>query len=167
MTDMLAPLWKLDDELMALLNSVDVCEADLKPELEAKIAEYVQAEVQKVDKIAGLLCSLEAQQAAARTEIERLQERRRSAERASQRLESYILSVLRQRDGQPLRGRHTTFSTRRSEAVVIDDPAAVPDQYKRVTIVTDVPKTPIRDAIKSGMVVAGAHIETHENLVRK
>jgi hypothetical protein len=163
----LMPLWELEQELTALLDSIDVCPPELQPELEARIEQYMAGAVEKVDKIGGALSALEAVQANAKTEIARLRERQQSAERSAERLKEYVLRVLRQREGKPLRGHNTTFSTRRSEAVVIDDLNQIPDQFKRVTVTTDVPKIPIRDAIKAGMLVAGAHIETHEHLVRK
>jgi hypothetical protein len=96
-----------------------------------------------------------------------LRERQQSAERSAERLEAYVLHVLRQREGKPLKGRHTTLSLRRSESVEIVDLNQIPDRFKRVTVVTDVPKTPIRDAIKSGTLVPGVRLEQHEHLVRK
>ena len=37
----LEPLWKIEDELTALVDSVDTCPDHLKPELEARIAQYL------------------------------------------------------------------------------------------------------------------------------
>jgi hypothetical protein len=163
----LEPLWVIESELEALLNSLDTCPTHDLPELEQRIAQYLAGEAAKVDQINGMLSSLETVQAHAKTEIERLRARQQSAQRAAERLEGYVLHVLRERDGRPLKGRNVTFSTRRSEAVVIDDPNQIPDRFKRVTVTTDVPKIAIRDAIKSGTIVPGAHLEEHENLVRK
>ena len=163
----LEPLWRIEEELQALMDSAETCPPELKPELETRIEQYLAGEVAKVDRIHGVLLALEAVQANARTEIERLHERQRAAERSAERLKEYVLRVLRQRDGQPLKGRNVTFSTRRSEAVVIDDPQLIPDQWKKLTVSVDIPKTPIRDAIKSGMIVAGARLELREHLVRK
>jgi hypothetical protein len=163
----LMPLWELEQELTALLDSIDVCPPELQPELEQRISQYLASAVEKVDKIGGALAALEAVQANARTEIDRLRDRQQSAERSAERLKEYIIHLLRQREGKPLRGRNVTLTLRRSEAVVIDDLSQIPDRFKRVTVTTDVPKTPIREAIKSGTMVPGAHIEQHENLIRK
>jgi hypothetical protein len=163
----LEPLWVIESELQTLLDSLDVCPPELLPEIEQRIAEYVGAEIEKIDRIAGVLSSLDNVAANAKTEIERLRARQQSAEKAAQRLEAYVLHVLRERDGRPLKGHNVTLSLRRSESVVIDDPKQIPDQFKRVTVTTDVPKIPVRDAIKSGQPVPGARLEQHEHLVRK
>ena len=163
----LAPLWQIEDELAALVDSLDTCPPELHAELEQRIAAYIGAEVEKVDRIAGVLASLEGVQANAKAEIERLRQRQQTAKKAGARLEGYLLQVIRQRDGRPLRGRNTTFSIRRSESLEITDPLLIPDQWKRITVVTDIPKIPIKEAIKAGQQVPGAHIEQHENLVRK
>ena len=91
----LMPLWQIEDELTALVDSIDVCPEHLKEELEQRIAQYVGAEVEKVDRIAAVLSSLDNVAANARAEIERLRERQQSAEKAARRLESYVLRVLR------------------------------------------------------------------------
>jgi Siphovirus Gp157 len=163
----LEPLWKIEDELQTLVDSLDTCPEELKDELEQKIARYVTAEIDKLDKVGAMLTSLEGVQANAKAEIERLRLRQQAAEKAAARLEGYILHVLRQRDGRPLKGRNVTFSVRRTESVVIDDPNQVPEQWKRVTVTTDVPKVPIKEAIKAGQFVPGARLQTNEHLVKR
>jgi hypothetical protein len=166
MTD-LEPLWKIEEELAALVDSIETCPEDLKEELEARIAQYVGAEVSKVDRIAAVLASLDGVAANAKNEIDRLQQRRQSAEKAAARLEGYVLHVIRGRGGQPLKGRNTTLSVRHAEAVIIDDPGAVPDEWKRTTITVDIPKTPLKTAIKAGQSIPGVRLEQRESLLRK
>jgi hypothetical protein len=60
-----------------------------------------------------------------------------------------------------------TFSVRRTEAVLIEDPALVPDQWKRTTVTVDIPKDPVRRALKAGEHVPGARLQTNEHLVKK
>jgi hypothetical protein len=165
MTDL--TLYKIEQELETLLDSVETCPDELRPELEEQIARYVGAEVDKVDRIGTVLSSLDNVQAHAKAEIDRLRERQQSAERAGKRLEGYVLHVLRQRGGQPLKGRNVTFTIRHSEALIIDDPSAVPAEWKRTTITVDIPKDPIKKAIKAGEDVPGVHIEQRESLQRK
>ena len=163
----LEPLWKIEDELRALVESVETCPDELRPELEARIARYVGAEIEKVDRIGAVLASLEGVQANAKAEIDRLRARQQSAQHTAERLEDYVLRVLRTRDGQPLKGRNVTFSVRRSEALIVDDLDAVPAEWKRTTIVVDVPKDPLKKAIKAGLEIPGAHIEQRDNLQRR
>lgn len=163
----LEPLWKIEEELETLLDTLDVCEPELRPELEARIAAYVGAEIQKIDNIASVLASLEHVEHNAQAEIERLRARQQAAQRAAERLKAYLLRVLRQRDGRPLKGTNVTLSVRRTEALTIIAPELVPEKFKRTTIVVDVPKTPIREALKAGEEVPGVVLEVHEHLVKK
>lgn len=165
--DALEPLWKIEEDLAALMDSLETCPEELRPELEAQIAAYVGAQVEKVDRIGAVLSSLEGVAANARAEIDRLRARQQSAERAAERLEGYVLALIRERDGRPLKGRNVTLSVRQSEALIIDDPNTVPAEWKRTTVVVDVPKDPIKKAIKSGQEIPGTHIEHRESLVRR
>ena len=163
----LEPLWKIEENLRALVDCVETCPDELRDELEAEIAQYLGSEVEKVDRVSAVLASLEGVAANAKTEIDRLRARQQSAERARARLEDYVLRGLRERDGQPLKGRNVTLSVRRSEALIIDDQDAVPAEFKRTTVVVDVPKDPLKKAIKAGLEIPGAHIETRDNLQRR
>jgi hypothetical protein len=163
----LEPLWKIEEELRALVDSVETCPEELRAELEARIARYVGAEIDKVDRVGAVLSSLDGVAANAKAEIDRLRARQQSAERARARLEDYVLRVLRERDGQPLKGRNVTLSVRHSEALIVDDPDAVPAEWKRTTVVVDVPKDPLKKAIKAGQEIPGAHIERRDSLQRR
>ena len=165
MTDL--TLYRIEDELEALLDSVETCSDELREELEARIAQYVGAETVKVDNVGRVLSQLDSVQAHARSEIERLGIRQRNAENAKRRLEAYLLHVLARRNGQPLKGKTVTLFARRTEALIIDDPDAVPAEWKRTTVNVDIPKEPIKRAIKDGGTVPGAHIEPREHLVKR
>jgi hypothetical protein len=163
----LMPLWQIERELEALVDSLELCPDELRPELEARIAEYLGREVDKIDKVGAVLNSLDAVSSNAKIEIDRLRQRQQSAETTAKRLEQYVLRVLRERGGRPLKGRNVTFSARHSEALIIDDPNVVPDAWKRKTLVVDIPKDPLKRALKAGEDVPGVHIEARESLQRK
>jgi hypothetical protein len=163
----LEPLWQIEEELRALVDSAETCPEDLRAELEERIARYVGAEIDKVDRVGAVLSSLDGVAANAKAEIDRLRARQHSSERARARLEEYVLRVLRLRGGEPLKGRNVTFSVRHSEALIVDDPEAVPPEFKRTTVSVDIPKDPVKKAIKAGSVIPGAHIERRDSLQRR
>jgi hypothetical protein len=43
----------------------------------------------------------------------------------------------------------------------------VPDEWKQTTITVDIPKTPLKTAIKAGESIPGVHLEQRESLQRK
>jgi Gp157 protein len=163
----LEPLWQIEDELEALVDSLDTCPDELRPELEQRIGEYISKEAVKVDRLAAVLTQRENVQSNAKTEIERLRARGESAQRAGKRLERYILEILRKRDGRPLRGANVTLSARHSESLVITDSNLVPDCWKRSTVTVDIPKDPIKRALKAGQEILGVALQQGEYLVRK
>ena len=160
-------LYAIEEELESLLDSVETCPEELRPELEARIAEYVGSEITKIDSIGRVLSSFDAVQAHAKSEIERLQARRQAAENNARRLEAYVLHVIAQRDGKPLKGRHYTLYAGHSQALIVDNADQVPERFKRTTITVDVPKTPVKEALKKGESVPGVHIEEREYLVKR
>ena len=167
MSASLQPLWEIEQELEALLDGIDTCPEELREELEAQIVKYLGMEREKVDRAAGALTSLELMASNAKSEIERLRLRQQSAERSAERLRGYLLRVIQRHDGKPLVGRNTTFSVRASEAVVIQDMDAVPEEWKRTITTVDVPKAPLKTALKAGLAIPGASLETRPYLVRK
>src|SRR3954463_2606639 len=96
-TTTIQPLWAIEEELAILLDSVATCDEDLQPELQARIAEYTAQSAVKVDHIAHVLAALEYEQKAAGDEITRLQERKKSAAKAQERLEQYVCRVIQAR----------------------------------------------------------------------
>ncbi len=169
MSAALEPLWKIDETLLALMESIETCPDELKPELQADIELYLGKEVAKVDQTAHVLASLEYEEKAAGDEIERLAERKRVAKAARERLESYLCRIIAARGGSPLKGQTNTLSVRTSDAVVIMDADAVPAEYiVEKTVVTKSPdKTAIKKALKAGVDIPGVDLEFRSNLQRR
>lgn len=167
MSAALLPLYQIEEDLESLLDAVDTCPEELRAELEGKIAAYLGAEAVKVDRVAGALAALENQAANAKAEIERLRDRQKAAERASERLKTYVLSVIERHGGKPLKGRNVTLSMRQSEAVVIEDMALIPTEWTRTTVTVDAPKEPIKAALRAGLDIPGARLEARPYLVRR
>ena len=61
-------------------------------------------------------------------------------------------------------GISATISFRKSEQTIIDNETEIPDEFIAVTMVKKPDKTAIKNAIKSGREIKGAHIETVKNL---
>jgi len=162
-----SPLREIEEDLEALLDSLDVCPEELREELSTKIEVYVGKLASKVDSIAGVLKSLEEVQMNAKAERDRLMAREKAAERAQNRLESYVLEVLRKRPDQKLKGKFTTLSIRTSEALVITNPDLVPAEWKHVVQTVTIPKDPIKRALKQGIEIPGTAILVHEHLSRR
>jgi hypothetical protein len=188
MSTALQPLWEIEQELMILLDCIATCETEMQPELQGRIERYLAREAAKVDQIAHVLSGLDYEQRAAQDEIVRLQERKKSAKAAQERLEAYVCRVIQMRQVKKLAGNTNTLSVRQSDAVVITDQAAVPEEFQ--TLSAEFPYTPyragelaqvygagnftvtcdknaIKKALKAGREVPGADLQFHDNLMRK
>ncbi len=164
----LEPLWKLDETLLALMESIETCPDEMRDELQADIELYIGREAAKIDQTAHVLATLEYEEKAAGDEMARLAERKRVAKSTRERLESYLCRIISDR-GAPLKGSTNTLSVRTSDAVVITDESALPMDYVNAkTIVTLTPdKAAIKKALKAGADVPGADLEFRLNLQRK
>jgi hypothetical protein len=169
MSTALTPLWQIEAELEALLNSIETCPDELQPELQARIAEYLAREAAKVDQTAHVLAALDYEQKAAGDEMARLAERKRAAKASQDRLEGYLCRIIAARGGKKLVGNTNTLSTRASDAVVIVNETAIPASYIVEEVITTkrVDKAGIKKALKAGAEVPGADLEYRDNLVRK
>lgn len=165
----LEPLWKIDETLLALMESIETCPEDLKPELQADIDLYLGKEAAKVDQTAHVLAALEYEEKAAADEMERLAERKRGAKAARERLESYLCRIIAARGGEALKGKTNTLSVRTSDAVVITDDSMVPEKYitEKVSITKTPNKVAIKKALKDGEDVPGVDLEFRSNLHRR
>ena len=167
MSTALEPLWQIDETLRALMESIETCPDELKPELQADIERYLGKEVAKVDQTAHVLASLEYEEKAAGDEMARLAERKRVAKAARDRLESYLCRIIAARGGAPLKGKTNTLSLRTSDAVVVVDEDAIPDLYRPMKEVYTVDKTAIKKALKNGVDIPGVDLEFRSNLQRR
>ncbi len=162
----LEPLWKIDETLLALMESIETCPDEMRPELQADIELYIGKEAAKVDQTAHVLAALEYEEKAAADEMARLAERKRVAAAARGRLESYLCRIISAR-GAPLKGSTNTLSVRTSDAVIITDEFAIPDEFVIEKVTESVDKAAIKKALKAGAEVSGADLEFRNNLVRR
>ncbi len=163
----LEPLWKIDETLLALMESIETCPDEMRDELQADIELYIGKEAAKVDQIAHVLAALEYEARAATDEMARLAERREVSIKAQKRLESYLCRIIANRGCKPLLGETNTLSVRTSDAVDITDASVVPEEYIKVTVSRTPDKAAIKKALKSGADVPGADLEFRSNLQRK
>jgi hypothetical protein len=163
-----APLYEILDHLSALFESLEGLPADdpLRPQCEADIAEYLLAEIRKVDNIANYLQFCHVQQNFAAQEIRRLQERKAMWERRQQNLEAHVQVVMVGQSVKKLEGRNNTIILRPCPASVeITDVAAVPQEYIRVTVEETPDKVAIKAALQAKQDVPGARLVTDKKSV--
>lgn len=191
-------LYSLSEELIAYLDTIEMTEEGTpeRQECESAIARYMEQLPAKVDGVNWMLVHLEGQVQTAADEIKRLQARKQSFERATERLERYCVRVMEllpepTKGKRKLEGSTVTFTLRPSEGAIITDEMKVPSDFK--TAVVEMPArawelvvalhpqildqltkqdlkvrlADVKKALQAGGEVPGADIEYRKNLVRK
>lgn len=115
---------------------------------------------QKIENIACFIKNLDSDAEALKAEIKTLQARMKTKQNKAASLRDYLAGNL---DGQKFESARCAIGWRRSEQVVITDGAELPDEYLRYKE-TEADKTAIKKALKAGIEISGASLETHLNM---
>lgn len=105
----------------------------------------------KIENIALWIKNLKADAEAYKKEKESFYQKERVAKNKAERLKNYLEYVL---DGERFKTDRVTISYRKSAAVEISDPGAIPGEYMRVK--TEPDKAKIKDELKGGNKIPGA-----------
>lgn len=98
-------------------------------------------------------------------EITRLKAMKQSKENSVERLKNYLKMQMENNFVDKIDHPALKIAIRKNPiSVVVDNEESVPDEYKRVKMVTSVDKTAIAEAHKNGMGVNGTHIEQKTRL---
>lgn len=160
-------LFEIHDHLEALYDSIDMIEdPELKRQAEAEIDSFIVLEVKKVDRITSYISHLESQQAAAAAEVKRLQDRKRSLERAQERIERSVERVMTTWGMTKLEGRLSSLSLKKCPpSVEVLDQKLVPQEYLRTTVTESVDKTAAKVDLAAGREIPGLKLVTGKHTV--
>jgi Siphovirus Gp157 len=146
MSTALAPvkesLWKLEEDVDALLNSADLVDSDEdKAALQADLTIALERAVTKRDQVAAWIGREESSIAAINGEITRLEALRKARQRSIYKVEEYVLNVILSKGPDAkgkfsrLEGETSRFSACKNPASVeITDAVKVPEEYCAVTL---------------------------------
>ena len=135
-------LYELEDNLQALVNSIDLAEEpSARESILEEIGHALRRTAEKRDAVAAFLRHCEWQRRFADAEIERIQKRKASIERLQEELESYVVRVIEQyaahdrRGVQRLEGTLSSLRIQKNpDSVLITDIEAVPSAFKQAML---------------------------------
>ena len=133
-------LFEIDEALALLVESAQEEAAanggEIPEELQVALGEYIEAFGEKVDRIAGYLKAQDAFAELAKKEEKRLRARRNAAENRVKRLKTFLCFWMAARERKQLKGRLNTITLASNslDTLVIEDGAAIPDRYHKVTV---------------------------------
>lgn len=97
-------------------------------------------------------------------EIERLTAIKKRIDKERERVKNGLDAACRALGVESVRGMYASISYRSSEHTVVDSEDELPEEYLTVRTVRSPNKTAIKEAIRAGKEVPGAHIEQKANI---
>ena len=162
-------LYEIATDYRTFLEAVE--NGEIPEEAIADTLESITALLEdKADNIACMIKNMTAEAAAIKAEEQNLAERRKTKEKQIERMKAYLSDTLQLNNIAKLETARNKISFRKSESVKVDNEADFIKwaennnreylTYKEPTI----DKTTIKQGIKEGWEVYGAHIETKMNM---
>jgi len=118
-------------------------------------------ELSKIENVCKYIKHLEYFAEACKAEKARLNEKQKAAENRIESIKRFLNPFIQQK-GKFDAGVFK-LSDRKSEAVEVLNLDAIPAEYKITKIEVSADKTAIKNAIKSGIIIAGAELHEHHN----
>lgn len=157
-------LYKIDQELMALLEAIAEQEGEITPEQNEQLSiNRYELETKAVDYSMAIL-QLNAWVEMADKEAKRVTAIKNAYKKTSETLKQRITDAMERYDIKEVKDATIKVSLRKSVQTIIDDLDQVPKQYKTVKVETTPDKTAIKKAIQEGEIIEGAHLEEKNNL---
>jgi hypothetical protein len=129
-------LFQIEESVALLAESAE--EEGLTPEIERALAAYLEGALEKRDRVAQFIHYCDGMAELAKAEIKRLQARQKHFEATSERVQTMVLHVLDFLGVKKLEGRtHTLVKRKCPASVKIADEAAIPPEFKRLTLPLD------------------------------
>ena len=119
------------------------------------------------DKAIAVACvyrALDEDSARVGREIERLTAIKKRLERERDRVKEGLANACNALGVEKVQGMYANISFRSSEQTVIENEGSIPDEYMTVKTTYTPNKTAIKEAIKAGKDVPGAHVEKRKNI---
>ena len=171
----MASLYEIDERLVTLIeeqfDTEDGIIYENASELAKKIDEVAITLDEKIENIGLYIKNLEAEVEMFKHEEDKLEKRRKTAERKIASLREYLngyLEAVYPNDSDRAKWKFKTprvvLGYRKSSSVEVPDIEKLDKKYLKITTKVDPDKTAIKDAIKNGEEVQGAFIKDKINL---
>ena len=128
--------------------------------LDASALEQLQIDRDvKIENICLYIKDLTAEAKALADEAKALSERKERSAKKAESLKNYLQMML---DGQKWKSSKAAVSYRKTQSVVVDDLEALKPEFLRIKKEAD--KTAIKEVLKAGAAVSGAHLEEKQSM---
>lgn len=147
-------LYEITGALLELYELADEQELDVADTLNMMEGEYSD----KVEAYASVIKQLATDADSLKAEIDRLTQRKRTIDGNVERMKTALMESMIASGKEKIKTTFYSVSVRGYESVVVDDPAAIPEEFLKYSEPT-VNKVELKKALKEGE-VSGAHLES-------
>ena len=138
-------------------------EEDDGEELAGRLAEIDMAIEDKADNYAVIIADLNAQEAKLKTEIDRLTKRRQTLRNNADRMKQSLQQAMETVGKEKMKTDYYSYTIQKNpQKLILDDEEIVPEDY--FVTKRELDKALLKDALKAGQEVRGAHLEQTESL---
>ena len=138
-------------------------EEDDGEELAGRLAEIDMAIEDKADNYAVIIADLSAQESKLKAEIDRLTKRRQTLRNNTDRMKQSLQQAMETVGKEKMKTDYYSYTIQKNPPkLVLDDERIVPEDYFITRRELD--KVSLKDALKAGQEVRGAHLEQTESL---
>lgn len=161
-------LYNLTTECKSLYDDIIASADDDTGEVDLSLVNALSVRQEEWnDKAIAVACvyrALDEDSARVGREIERLTAIKKRLERERDRVKEGLANACNALGVEKVQGMYANISFRASEQTVIDNEGEIPDEYMTVKTTYTPNKTAIKEAIKAGKDVPGAHVEKRKNI---
>jgi hypothetical protein len=160
-------LYEMSTELATINNEIISADGELTPDLEARLDSVSLDFKAKSHGIAKWTLDIAGVESMIETEIARLQRKKRVAENLRTRLLAYIKDCMEQADVQKIESPTITLRIQKnppSVEILAED--QIPAKFTRIKQITEIDKTGMLAALKTGEEVPGARLVTEKTHLR-
>jgi len=155
-------LYKIENDYLALMNEIEEADGEITEEQNELLVINENQLQGKTIAYLEVIKSKEAFNSNIDAEIKRLQAMKKANTNLVDRLNNSLLDAVKLYGD--IKAGLTTFTTRKSESVVIEDEELIDKEFKTVKVTTSISKADIKKAIKAGIDVPGAILQENQNL---
>jgi hypothetical protein len=157
-------IFKIQAEYQQIVNELIENGGCLTPELELALQITKDNFHSKSENYAYITKQFDAEMDIIDNEIKRLQQAKKTREKAIERLKANIEMAMITFEVDKIETPLIKISFRKSESVEVEDVNQLPNEFKVIKVTETADKFKIKDAIKAGETIEGCSIKTNRNI---
>jgi hypothetical protein len=157
-------IYNLQSEYIDLMNQIEDNEGELTPELSAQLDITKEQLEDKATSYCYLTKQLDADTDQIDAEIKRLQALKSAKAKLQEELKNRVAEAMQRFGIEKIEKNNLKLSFRKSESLLIDDDAKVPNQFVKIKMTESVDKVKLKEYIQSGNKINGILVITNQNL---